>query len=202
MLLMLILPWQVKAAPLLPASELGTALQKMEGSQGFSTQFKQVLTYASGGKRVYEGQLSVLKPGKFRWQYVKPYAQLYVSNGDGIWLYEPDLLQAQLIQDLGDVDPIVMQLLDGRIHLSDVDVVQKESFEAAFSSWQVRIGQGNQSVEVWLGVQNKQLIWIESRDVLSNRNRLNFIDLQFIQPAADIFEFTAPEGVDVIGARQ
>ena len=181
-------------------SALGVALEKLSVLQGFSADFEQVLTYAEGGKRVYQGRLSVLRPGKFRWHYVKPYEQLYVSNGDGIWLYEPDLLQAQRLRDLGDVDPIVMQLLDGRVSLADIQVLQYESFADGLSSWNVRIGQAGKQVEVWLGVKAQQLIWIESRDMLSNRNRLNLQHIKKTPPAAEIFEFKAPEGVDVIGA--
>ena len=183
-------------------SALGIALVEMSALQGFSADFEQVLTYAEGGKRVYQGQLAVLRPGKFRWHYVKPYEQLYVSNGDGIWLYEPDLLQAQKLQDLGDVDPIVMQLLDGRVSLDDVQVLQHESFDDGLSSWHVRIGKKEQQVEVWLGVKAQQLIWIESRDMLSNRNRLHLQHMKQTPPAVEIFEFKAPEGVDVIGAME
>jgi outer membrane lipoprotein carrier protein len=183
-------------------SALGIALVKMSDLQGFSADFEQVLSYAEGGKRVYQGQLAVLRPGKFRWHYIKPYEQLYVSNGDGIWLYEPDLLQAQKLQDLGDVDPIVMQLLDGRVSLDDVQVLQHESFDDGLSSWHVRIGKKEQQVEVWLGVKAQQLIWIESRDMLSNRNRLHLQHMKKTLPAAEIFEFKAPKGVDVIGAME
>ncbi len=183
-------------------SALGIALVEMSSLQGFSADFEQVLTYAEGGKRVYQGQLAVLRPGKFRWHYIKPYEQLYVSNGDGIWLYEPDLLQAQKLQDLGDVDPIVMQLLDGRVSLDDVQVLQHESFDDGLSSWHVRIGKKEQQVEVWLGVKAQQLIWIESRDMLSNRNRLHLQHMKQTPPTAEIFEFKAPEGVDVIGAME
>lgn len=188
------------AEPLSATSNLGIALESMANTKGFSADFEQVLSYAEGGERKYEGQLYILRPGKFRWHYIKPYEQLYVSNGDGIWLYEPDLLQAQRLQDLGDVDPIVLQLLDGRVSLDDVEVLQQESFGELFSSWHIRIGKMNNQIEVWLGVKDKTLVWIESRDMLSNRNRLNLLNLDFTAPSADIFEFTAPEGVDVIGA--
>lgn len=181
-------------------SALGMALMQMSQLQGFSADFKQVLTYAEGGKRTYNGHLSVLRPGKFRWLYTQPYEQLYVSNGDGIWLYEPDLLQVQKLQDLGDVDPIVMQLLDGRVSLDDVHVLGHESFADSLSSWHVEIGKEQQQVEVWLGVKGQQLVWIESRDMLSNRNRLHLQHIKDTPPAAEIFEFVAPEGVDVIGA--
>jgi len=183
-------------------SDLAVALSKLSNLKGFSSQFKQKLTYAEGGSRAYEGELFVLRPGKFRWHYSQPYEQLYVSNGKGIWLYEPDLMQAQLLQDLGEVEPVVLQLLDGRVGLEDVQVLGEEHFGAHFSSWHVRLGKANAAVEIWLGVQDQKLLWIESRDVLNNRNRLQLVDIKQDEPNKKIFEFIAPEGVDVIGAIQ
>ncbi len=187
------------ASAVTPNSSLGKALIGMAELQGFSTPFKQVLSYAEGGQRVYTGDLAVLRPGKFRWRYIKPYEQLYVSNGDGIWLYEPDLLQAQKLQDLGEIDPVVMQLLDGRIGLSDVNVLRNVQ-EEGVDVWHVRLGKARNAVEVWLGIADNKLHWIESQDVLSNTNRLYLLDVDTQMPSQDIFEFTAPEGVDVIGA--
>ncbi len=182
------------------SSDLAVALERLAGLQGFSCQFEQVLSYAEGGERKYQGELSVLRPGKFRWRYTKPYEQLYVSNGNGVWLYEPDLMQAQRMQDLGEVDPVVLQLLDGRVGLQDVIVLNQEALADGFTSWHVRIGKQSNSVEIWLGIHNKDLRWIESKDVMLNRNRLQLLQLSKKLPASDLFEFVAPEGVDVIGA--
>ena len=190
---------QAAAPGVSASSSLGKALSHMASLEGFSTSFKQVLSYAEGGERVYEGELAVLRPGKFSWRYVKPYEQLYVSNGDGVWLYEPDLMQVQKLQDLGEVDPVVMQLLDGRIGLKDVQVLKKE-VELSVDAFYVQLGQGERAVKVWLGVKSDKLLWIESRDVLGNANRLHLLDVDTEKPEPEIFEFIAPEGVDVIGA--
>ncbi len=188
------------AVPLASNSGLAKALTGLSELKGFSTPFKQVLSYAEGGEREYSGQLSVLRPGKFSWRYLKPYEQLFVSNGDGIWLYEPDLMQAQKLQDLGEIDPVVMQLLDGRIGLEAVNTLDKQEL-ADVDVWHVRIGKEQQVTEVWLGVENGTLRWLESRDVLMNKNRLYLLDIDKKLPAEDKFEFIAPEGVDVIGAK-
>ncbi|MDX8387762.1 MAG: outer-membrane lipoprotein carrier protein LolA [Ghiorsea sp.] len=193
---------KVAAATELPTSELEAALNSLSKLEGFSTQFKQVISYANGGERVYQGNLSILRPGKFRWAYTKPYEQLYVSNGQGIWLYEPDLLQAQLLQDLGEVDPIVLQLLDGRINFDDVKILDEKHEDGLESAWFIRMGTKDHAVEVWVGTHDNQLVWIESRDTLSNRNRLQLIHMNTMKPAENIFEFIAPKGVDVIGAIQ
>jgi len=192
---------QLYAQKVEPESVLAVALSGMANLRGFSSTFKQELSYAEGGQRIYTGTLAVSRPGKFRWQYITPYEQVYISNGDGIWLYEPDLMQVQRLEDLGEVDPVVLQLLDGRIGLNDIDVVDKSS-EKDVSVWHVHIGKAEQSAEVWLGVKNKALYWLESRDVLSNKNRLYLLNVETKAPPAQRFEFVAPEGVDVIGVNE
>jgi len=37
------------------------------------------------------GELAFSRPGKFRWNYVKPYAQLIVGDGSRVWIYDEDL---------------------------------------------------------------------------------------------------------------
>jgi outer membrane lipoprotein carrier protein len=187
------------AAPVATDSALGKALTAMSSLKGFSCDFRQELKYAEGGKRLYTGELAVSRPGKFRWHYIKPYEQLYISNGQGVLLYEPDLMQVQKLEDLGEVDPVVLQLLDGRIGLADVQVLASENNEDGIS-WHVRIGKAEQSVEVWLGTKKQKLQWIESRDALANINRLYLLNVVPHAPNDETFEFITPEGVDVIGA--
>jgi len=50
------------------------------------------------------GVLAFSRPGKFRWTYVKPYAQLIVGDGSRVWIYDEDLKQVtvkKLDQALG-----------------------------------------------------------------------------------------------------
>ncbi|MDQ6990076.1 MAG: outer membrane lipoprotein carrier protein LolA [Mariprofundaceae bacterium] len=182
-----------------PSSDLAVALQDLATIQGFSCQFEQVLTYAEGGERVYSGDLAVLRPDKFRWQYHKPYVQLYVGDGKKIWLYEPDLMQVQYLQDLGEVEPVVMQLLNGHIRLQDVLVLGHEKRADGILYWQVQLKKGEQAVVIGLAVQDKKLRWIESQDVLGNRNRMTLLNVNKTLPSQDLFVLKVPEGVDVIG---
>src|SRR3954468_24174403 len=48
-----------------------------------------------GGRLVQEsrGTLAFQRPGKFRWVYEKPYAQLIVGDGAKVWIYDRDLNQ-------------------------------------------------------------------------------------------------------------
>ena len=51
------------------------------------------------------GTMHFARPGKFRWEYEKPYEQLIVGDGSRLWVYDKDLNQVsvrKLDQALGD----------------------------------------------------------------------------------------------------
>ena len=39
------------------------------------------------------GKMQFIRPGKFRWEYLKPFEQIIVGDGDKFWLYDVDLNQ-------------------------------------------------------------------------------------------------------------
>jgi len=167
---------------------------------GFSCQFDQLMAFSSGGGQHYSGTLAVLKPGRFRWQYTKPYAQLYIGNRDSIWHYEPDLMQAERLANLESVDPAVMRLLNGQITPTEINVLQHDyDSELEIRRFQVTM---EQSPKVWLGFSNDgDLVYIERQDMLGNSNRMRLSKCSYIAPAANLFSFTPPDGVDVLDLR-
>jgi len=176
---------------------LQDGLQRLSEIKGFSCTFKQTMTYDDGSQQQFKGHLSVAKFGHFRWQYTQPYAQLYVSNGEDIWFYEPDLMQVQHLQSLDAIDPIAMRLLEGRVTADDIKLLG-ESQESGRAVYHLRMGL---QTELWLSLQNNGLpAWFESRDALGNRNRMQLLSLQTGAPDMKIFEFTVPKGVDVLNA--
>ena len=193
--LMLMFISNVACAEALPAP-LSHALHKLSQLSGFSCNFEQTLFYTDGSEQHYQGTLAVAKFGHFRWQYHKPYEQLYVSNGDGIWLYEPDLMQVQWLKSLDAVDPIVMRLLEGRVQENEVHVLNVSK-----GVYHVRIGNQETAPELWLALNAEGMPqWFESRDSLDNRNRMWLIAIQQKKPKAKQFEFEVPDGVDVVDA--
>ncbi|HXH64282.1 MAG TPA: outer membrane lipoprotein chaperone LolA [Mariprofundaceae bacterium] len=177
---------------------LQQGIRHLAALQGFSCDFEQTLTFSDGSARHYTGLLDVRRPARFRWQYFKPYAQLYVSDGHGIWHYEPDLMQAEHLKSLDAVDPMVMRLLDGRVHAADIHLLANESqgLHPDVHRYKVRVGEGPQ---LWLGLRaDGTLVYLESVDALGNRNRITLGSLSAIAPAAEVFSFSPPPGVDVV----
>jgi len=180
----------------LPAP-LAHGIARLDALKGFSCDFKQTLSYADGSQRHYTGRLQVRRPGMFRWQYLQPYAQLYVSDGKGIWHYEPDLMQAEHMKSLDAVDPMAMRLLDGRVRASQVRLLADESgAQVSVHRYKIRIGQGP---ELWLGLKpDGALVYVESVDALGNRNRITLGRFSAIAPPAEVFRFSPPKNVDIV----
>ncbi|MDQ6970980.1 MAG: outer-membrane lipoprotein carrier protein LolA [Mariprofundus sp.] len=167
---------------------------------GFDCRFDQLLAFSDGGGKHYSGTLAVLKPKRFRWQYKQPYEQLYIGDGKMIWHYEPDLMQAERLNNLEAVDSSVMGLLDGSIKMSDIKMYKREyDAKLDIQRYQVRL---KDSPKVWLGFSKYgDLVYIEREDMLGNSNRMRLSQCSYIAPAKKLFSFTPPAGVDVLDMR-
>ncbi|MDQ6979586.1 MAG: outer membrane lipoprotein carrier protein LolA [Mariprofundaceae bacterium] len=184
------------ASSIATAGALPKALQEglnmLAQTQGFTCEFEQTIVFTDEATQVYGGTLAVARPGRFRWQYTKPYEQLYISNGEGVWLYEPDLMQAQWLQGLESVDPVVMRLLNGDVKSEEITLLGSPGEKYTYH---IRIGDKQ---DVWLSLADGMPAWLESRDALDNRNRITLKKIIKHQPDEALFHFDVPKGVDVI----
>jgi chaperone LolA len=82
------------AAALLPALAHAGAIQQLQQflqqTKTFKAEFSQ-LVVAKHGRKPQEssGVVSISRPGKLRWEILKPYPQLIVGDGEKIWIYDP-----------------------------------------------------------------------------------------------------------------
>jgi len=176
------------------------SIRRLSKLKGFSCRFDQLMVFSDGGDEHYSGTLAILKPKRFRWQYQKPYEQLYIGDGQTIWHYEPDLMQAERLSNLESVDPAVMRLLNGQIKPSEIRMLQQGYDKTLdISRFQVSI---EQSPRVWLGFSKQgNLIYIERQDMLGNRNQMYLSECSYVAPAEKLFSFTPPADVDVLDMR-
>jgi outer membrane lipoprotein carrier protein len=147
------------------------------------------------------GVLAFSRPGKFRWSYVKPYAQLIVGDGSKVWIYDEDLKQVtvkKLDQALGSTPAA---LLAGNneamraFRLSDKGTVDGVEWLEALprdkegSFERIRMGFGASGLKV-----------MELVDSLGQTTVLRFNSLErnpSLSPS--LFRFSPPKGADVIG---
>ncbi|MEO8223442.1 MAG: outer membrane lipoprotein chaperone LolA, partial [Gammaproteobacteria bacterium] len=82
-----------------PAAESGEARLRgfLKDVQSLDGSFRQQVIDSRG--QVLEdasGTVAMQKPGRFRWNYLKPFERVIVADGEKVWLYEADLDQVTI----------------------------------------------------------------------------------------------------------
>ena len=176
--------------------------QFLETTRTLRADFAQMVVAKNGKKpQSSSGVLMFSRPGKFRWQIEKPYAQLLVGDGEKVWIYDPDLRQvtvkkvdaaigstpAALLVGGSELEKnFALREIDGREGLDWVEATPKSS-DSGFEKLQ-------------LGFSGNELKAMELFDNFGQTTSLVFsrIERNPSLPAAQ-FRFSPPSGVDVIG---
>ena len=147
------------------------------------------------------GVLAFSRPGKFRWTYVKPYAQLIVGDGSKVWIYDEDLKQVTVKKlDLA-IGSTPAALLAGdneamrAFSLSDTGT--RDGLE-----WLEALPRDKEGgfEKIRMGFSASGLQVMELVDSLGQTTLLRFKSLER-NPRLDpgLFRFSPPKGADVIG---
>jgi len=145
------------------------------------------------------GLLWIERPGKFRWNYEKPYLQEIVSNGEKVWIFDADLEQVTIKQvnnTLGNTPAVLLSTdkpisdtfsfeeMDKGLRLKWVELKPKDT-EAGFNGIQ-------------LGFNKTQLEEMLLEDNLGQLTRLIFSDVSRNQTLdSDLFNFIPPKNADI-----
>ncbi|MGB7933712.1 MAG: outer membrane lipoprotein chaperone LolA [Gammaproteobacteria bacterium] len=162
---------------------------------------QQVLTSEGKLQQESDGHVWILRPGRFRWNYLTPYKQQLVADGRRLWSYDEDLAQVS-VQPMDKVfSSTPAMLLSGNEPLEKVFRLQEEPAEDG--QQQVRltpISNDSSVIEVHLFFVNGELSRIEASDNFGNTTTFSFSGL--VRNAVvdeSIFRFVPPPDVDVVG---
>jgi outer membrane lipoprotein carrier protein len=162
--------------------------------------FSQTVTSTDGArKKTSSGQFEFLRPGRFRFNYTKPFEQLIVADGVKVWIYDVDLNQAssrKLAQALGATPAA---LLTGASLDSDFVLTAqpaKDGLDWALATPKAKDGPF-QSMRV--GFKGRDLSAVEIVDSFGQRSLLQFSRFEAnVALDAARFNYTPPAGADVI----
>lgn len=149
-----------------------------------------------------EGRISLKAPRQFRWEYQQPYPQLIVADGDHLWLYDPDLEQVTVrVQSYEEQSSPLAALIDpGEL---DRQFVVAEGGQADGLTWvdlKARQPEDSAVQSAKLGFNASGLATMVFEDQLGQRTEVTFSQWKRNGALpADLFRFTPPEGVDVVG---
>ena len=170
-------------------------------AQTLSGRFSQ-LTLDGSGTQLQEasGEMALKRPGQFRWHTDAPMEQLLVSNGEKVWLYDPDLEQVTIQKLDQRLTHTPALLLSGDVSTisENFEVSHKEAGDVVDFTLKPKAKDtlfDNLRLSFRGGVINDmQLI-----DSVGQRTNILFMGVKMNQPLkADLFTFEIPEGADVI----
>lgn len=170
----------------------------------FSADFEQELFDEYGELlETASGQVAIAKPGRFRWEYEDPYAQLIVTDGATLWVYDVDLEQVSINPVAEQATGSPAALLVGDVDIDKHYVVSKGADEGS-EVW-VNLSPKNddpQYAAIEIGFDAEQLIGMRLRDNLSQLTSIRFSEVERnVEIAAAKFDFVPPAGVDVMTNR-
>ncbi len=146
------------------------------------------------------GKLLIRKPGKFRWDYAKPNAQTIVSDGQRIWLYDPELEQVTVRRADLTLNGTPAMLLSGQGNLRDsfeIEHVENRDGMTVINLTPKRDDTDFKLLQVAL--RKDQLVAMSLTDKLGQTTLLQFLNLKRNAAVADSqFKFSVPSGVDVV----
>ena len=196
------------------ASSLDVLETFLRSTKSGRADFTQVVTspakagQATARSKTSTGQFSFVRPTRFRFDYVKPFPQVIVADGQTLWLYDADLEQVtarQQAKALGSTPAALVATA------ADLSALQKEfSLEAQVEAdglqWVQAIPKNRestiQSVRIGLRADGSlvSLGKLEIFDAMGQRSVLSFERFE-VNPAnlgATHFNFVTPKGVSVI----
>lgn len=196
-----LLPWAATADSPADARAAARLEAALNGLSSFRADFRQTVTDAGGRlTESAEGKVALARPGKFRWDYREP-AQLVVSDGTTVWLYDEDLAQVTVRSAAETLVGTPALLLSGRADLHAEFKVTEGGVEDGLA-WSLLAPRDAKSDfrEMRIGIAEGELRRMILVDRLGQTTRLEFDRIER-NPRLDPqgFRFSPPPGVDVVG---
>ena len=148
------------------------------------------------------GSFSLSRPDRFRWEYRSPYEQTIVADGKRLWLYDRDLEQVTVRTLESGLGATPALLLSGAGRVSDAFTSAGIDPDAHWKWYRLQPKQPSADFErVSLAFDDRgRLAGMELMDKLGQVTAIDFSDVEVnAKLDAKLFEFTPPQGTDVIG---
>lgn len=170
-------------------------------TQAAKADFEQKV-FDKSGKVVQEskGNFSFLRPGRFRWAYVKP-PQLIVGDGERVWIHDADLNQVTVRKAARVLGATPAALLAGASDLEKSFVLTDAGAKDGLEWLEAKPREKESGFErIRLGLSATGVEAMELVDHFGQTTMLRFSNMvRNPQFDAGTFRFTPPKGADVLG---
>ena len=179
-------------------SELSNILNEMNSLTG---SFKQKVLDQNGATlQEVSGQFFFKKPNLFKWDYLEPSKSQLISDGELLYLYDPDLKQVVISQlkKLGGVSPAMLLVNRDIESLFEISIIQ----DTKGTNWFKAVPQEPEKAnfkEVFINFFQKELKSMRIIDGFDNTTEIQFIKVSLNTDINEaIFLFNTPEDIDII----
>lgn len=195
---------------MLQAEESLSAAQRLtdilEHTETLTAEVEQ-LTLDQQGREVQEshGILKMHKPDRFYWHGTSPWEEMLVTDGESLWIHEPDLEQVTIetFNAATTHTPLMLLSADAETLAADFEVSVTEA-EGDFIRFRLLPRQPEALFEeLYLSFRGHYLSGMQFSNSLGQRTSVSFSDV-VLNPSLDasVFNFDIPEDVEVIDARR
>lgn len=167
-------------------------------SAGFTQEF-----FASGIAKpvVTAGTVYFKKPGKMRWKYEKGSSDLIVSDGETLWIFQPDL--NQVLESHSNVgSTIATDFLSGMGNLQEdfiVKLIEETDKGYLLELSPVKEQQNVRRVLLHVDKSRNMVVKTVVEDFFGNKTHVSFSSIEINPPIKDpFFTFKPPPGVTVV----
>ncbi|MBM3356759.1 MAG: outer membrane lipoprotein chaperone LolA [Betaproteobacteria bacterium] len=146
------------------------------------------------------GTMQFARPGRFRWEYDKPYEQVIVGDGTRLWIYDKDLNQVTVRKLDRALGSSPAALLAGSSEIEKnytlASLGNQEGLDWLEATPKVK---DNAFERIRLGFGKAGLEAMELRDQFGQITVIKFSTIERnAKLSPDSFRFTPPKGADVI----
>lgn len=170
-------------------------------TQTVKARFAQMVLDKNGKQlQQAQGVMQFSRPGKFRWDYQKPYEQVIVGDGSKLWIFDKDLNQVTVRKLDRALGSSPAALLSGSNDLERDFKLSNLGMDKGLD-WLEALPKSRETVfeRVRMGFGKSGLEAMELRDQFGQTTVITFADVERNpRIAADVFRFTPPQGADVI----
>ncbi|MDC9719857.1 MAG: outer membrane lipoprotein chaperone LolA [Gammaproteobacteria bacterium] len=176
--------------------------QQLGQQSNIEADFVQYILDASGSRlQETHGHMVLAAPNKFWWKTEDPFAQLLVSNGKQLWVYDADLEQVtvQTLDQKTTNTPALLLSGNGNNIDTEFNVVMKRA-EGGLVYYRLTPKDPASLYQILrLNFKHNQLLEMQLEDTMQQKTSLSFKNMVFNPALADgLFEFVIPPDTDVI----
>lgn len=174
---------------------------QLENMQAFKSHFHQRISDEKGQLlQEASGELIIQRPRKLYWSTRQPYQHLVVTDGKLLWIYDIDLEQASRQPFSAEMDQAPALLLSGEVEqISQHYSISVELLDSILQFQLLPKNPGSVFQRMTIDFKDKQLHGMSLRDNFGQLTEIIFTGLELnVQIDPGLFNFSPPEGVDVI----